>query len=291
MKLLKKELLIGRSPQCDLQITSDKKVSREHAKIVMDERGVSIHNLNPNNKTFVNQQEVNSLALVPGSEIQIGETQLFFQLEIYEPSPEQMQQSIHAASGGIPERNISSNSEEQEKKKRFYMIVGAVALLFVALMSMDNEEKVDNYEFRDAESIEEEITEVYKRKQDLEAEYYSSGKNSEQYIKAKANYMQGMREYRARNYTRAISYFRASLSFFPGDPLAERYLAQAQRKLEEEIQYYLGRANSLKEKAKYKQAMSHYRHVLTLINDKEDISYKEALVLYKECELRLKGDF
>ena len=269
MKLLKKELLIGRSPQCDLQITSDKKVSREHAKIVMDERGVSIHNLNPNNKTLVNHQEVNSLALVPGSEIQIGDTLLFFQLEIYEPSPEQHE--MHAAIGGIPDQNISSNSEEAEKKKRFYMIVGAVAVLFVVLMSMDEEEKVDPYEFRDAQSIEEEITEVYKRKQDLEAEYYSSGKNSEQYIKAKANYTQGMREYRARNYTRAISYFRASLSFFPGDPLAERYLAQAQRKLEEEIQYYLGRANTLKEKAKYRQAMSHYRHVLTLINDKEDI--------------------
>lgn len=244
--------------------------------------------MNPRNKTYVNGQEIQSYALTPGSEIQIGDTSIFFQLEIYEAA---RPQSLSSNYNSYEAAN-SGTDLETEKKKRFYMIVSIALVLFIGLMLMDTDkEEGDSYEFRNEDSIAEEITQSAKRKQEIESQYYSSGKDTEQYLKAKSNYLQGMREYRERNFNLAISLFSAALSFYPQHELAQRYLNQSRRKLNEEIQYTLGLANSLKDKAQYRRAISQYKHVLVLISDKSNISYKEAKALLEECELRLKGGF
>lgn len=280
-------LLIGRESHCDLRL-SDKKCSREHARIEVNAKGIFITNLNPKNKTWVNGQEIDTYALTPGSEIQIGETVLFFQLEIYEPQ-KPVQPNLNARAN----RNSSAFAEEEAaKKKRFYIIVAIVFAAIGALLLSDNKAvEEEAYEFRNEESIAEEISETFKRKQEIESEYYSSGKDTPQYLKAQSNYQRGMREYRERNYNRAISYFSAALSFYPNHELAKRYLTQARRKLDEEVQYTLSMANSLKEKSQYRKAISYYKHVMILINDKDNISYKEAKALLEECQLRLKGGF
>ncbi|MEE6251195.1 MAG: FHA domain-containing protein [Bdellovibrionota bacterium] len=282
IKLLKPRIVIGRNPNCDL-VLNDNRCSRKHAAILLEENGVFVENLNPKNKTYIHGQEIQKFALIPGTEIQCGDTSLFFQLEIFE-TPAPKLQSVGKASK-------SKNTAQSQGIKPFHIILGLVIAAFAGLLLMD-EEKVDNdIQFRNEESIAEEITETFKRKQELETQYYSSGKDSRQYLEAEANYLRGFREYREANYNRAISYFSAALSLYPQHELADRYLKQAHRKREEEIQYTLGMANSLKEKAQYKKAISYYRHVMILVNDNSSLAYKEAQSLLEECQLKLKGGF
>lgn len=260
----------------------DNRCSRKHAEIVVDEQGVFLRNLNRKNKTFVNGQEIDRYALIPGTEIQIGDTRLFFQLEIFE-TPQYIQ---------APQSNdyqMSVPAAPPKSAKNFYIIVALIGLAFIGLMSLETEKLDDSIQFRNEESIAEEIAETFKRKQELETAYYSQGKDSKQYLEAEANYLRGFRDYREGNYNRAIAYFSAALSLYPQHELAERYLLQAKRKRDEEIQYSMSTANSLRDKAQYRQAMSHYRHVMVLINDTNDMIYKEAKALYDECQFKLKG--
>jgi diguanylate cyclase (GGDEF)-like protein len=55
--LNKRELLIGRSSECDIQI-DDRSVSRNHAKITVDPTGVILTDLNSANKTIVKETKL-----------------------------------------------------------------------------------------------------------------------------------------------------------------------------------------------------------------------------------------
>jgi len=81
-RLAAEATLIGRSPECKVQLSSDDAVSRHHARIVLrgdgyvvqdgDERGPST------NGTFVNGERVSEKALQDGDRLRIGKTELVF---------------------------------------------------------------------------------------------------------------------------------------------------------------------------------------------------------------------
>jgi hypothetical protein len=68
---------IGRSPECDVFL-DDVTVSRHHAQVVTDDRGVRIDDLGSLNGTYVNRQRIDTTQLVDGDEIQIGKYRLIF---------------------------------------------------------------------------------------------------------------------------------------------------------------------------------------------------------------------
>lgn len=72
-----REIVIGRSSDLDMVLVEDM-VSRKHAKIVTDEKGVSIQDLGSTNGTFVNDEPVRERTLDDGDRITIGETVLEF---------------------------------------------------------------------------------------------------------------------------------------------------------------------------------------------------------------------
>src|SRR4051812_6992327 len=66
-----REIVIGRSSDLDMVLVEDM-VSRKHAKIVTDERTVSIQDLGSTNGTFVNGEKVRKVELKDGDRILIG---------------------------------------------------------------------------------------------------------------------------------------------------------------------------------------------------------------------------
>jgi hypothetical protein len=66
-----REIVIGRSSDLDMVLVEDM-VSRKHAKIVTDEKGVSIQDLGSTNGTFVNGEKIRKLDLKDGDRILIG---------------------------------------------------------------------------------------------------------------------------------------------------------------------------------------------------------------------------
>lgn len=70
-------LTIGRSPHSDLFL-DDVTVSRHHARIVRDENGFLVEDLNSLNGTYVNRKRIERHALTDGDELQIGKFKLAF---------------------------------------------------------------------------------------------------------------------------------------------------------------------------------------------------------------------
>ncbi len=74
-------LTIGRSPHSDLFL-DDVTVSRHHARVIRDEIGYLIEDLNSLNGTYVNRKRIERHRMSDGDELQIGK----FKLAFLEPS-------------------------------------------------------------------------------------------------------------------------------------------------------------------------------------------------------------
>jgi hypothetical protein len=70
-------LTIGRSPHSDLFL-DDVTVSRHHARVLRDEGGFSVEDLNSLNGTYVNRKRIERHRLTDGDELQIGKFKLAF---------------------------------------------------------------------------------------------------------------------------------------------------------------------------------------------------------------------
>ena len=77
-------LTVGRSPHSDLFL-DDVTVSRHHARVIKDENGYLIEDLNSLNGTYVNRKRIERHRLSDGDELQIGK----FKLAFLEPSTEE----------------------------------------------------------------------------------------------------------------------------------------------------------------------------------------------------------
>jgi hypothetical protein len=70
-------LTIGRSPHSDLFL-DDVTVSRHHARVLRDEGGFWVEDLNSLNGTYVNRKRIERHRLFDGDELQIGKFKLAF---------------------------------------------------------------------------------------------------------------------------------------------------------------------------------------------------------------------
>lgn len=65
------QIVIGRKTDADIHLT-DRGISRSHAKLVRDEEGFSIFDLNSSQGTYVNGHEVEQQRLRHGDRIRLG---------------------------------------------------------------------------------------------------------------------------------------------------------------------------------------------------------------------------
>ncbi len=70
-------LTIGRSPHSDIFL-DDVTVSRHHARVIRDESGFLVEDLNSLNGTYVNRKRIERHRLSEGDELQIGKFKLAF---------------------------------------------------------------------------------------------------------------------------------------------------------------------------------------------------------------------
>ncbi len=102
------EISIGRSPKCDVKLT-DKRSSREHARIVKRDKGFYLVDLGSANGTNVNDVRVEGeIELNSGDRIQIGDTPFTFQ--VVQADYEQKKQEFIA----VPQHEVEPIAPIQE---------------------------------------------------------------------------------------------------------------------------------------------------------------------------------
>ena len=73
------EVILGRSPSCDIPL-EDSKVSRRHARIAIEEGTARVSDLGSRNGTIVNGEKIEAEAvLLPGDRVQVGDTTVLFE--------------------------------------------------------------------------------------------------------------------------------------------------------------------------------------------------------------------
>lgn len=78
----KKSILIGRSSKADLVLDRDKKISRNHAKIELNNAGIPIlFDLGSLSGSLLNGVKIEMEPLNPGDTIRFGETEISFQIK------------------------------------------------------------------------------------------------------------------------------------------------------------------------------------------------------------------
>ncbi len=77
---LVEDLIVGRSPSCQVVLADDSQVSRRHARFVCRDAQCLVEDLGSRNGTLLNgERVVGEMALAPGDRIQIGGTALVFE--------------------------------------------------------------------------------------------------------------------------------------------------------------------------------------------------------------------
>ena len=86
IELDEKELIMGRSPECDIQLRLDN-VSRKHARIVYLNEEYQIEDLESTNGVYVNGIRVARCLLRNHDQIEIGDFKILFNEEIIRERP------------------------------------------------------------------------------------------------------------------------------------------------------------------------------------------------------------
>jgi pSer/pThr/pTyr-binding forkhead associated (FHA) protein len=104
------EMAIGRSAACDIQVTSGL-VSRRHASLVVNDRGVFVTDLDSRNGVYVNgDRVVGTVALKLGDRLSIGdETLILYELD--EAGDERGQKTMSALPAARTERGSFSDED------------------------------------------------------------------------------------------------------------------------------------------------------------------------------------
>jgi len=315
---------IGRGPQNDVILAHDPKASRQHVELKVEAGFLRVKNLTDRNFILINGEKIDQKYIQVSSTLQIGDTILKINIETppptpaasasmpvvtassaqsgaalkvvprsnpapsaYTPPPPQAPPLGGAQTAYQPARNNSNGSS----RLRFYMMVlvigGAVAWF---LMDSEAKKKADaglRTEGDIVRAIEDSATAV----KELKKQQETGGQNSLQYRAAQEHYVKGFRDYRQRQYARAMQSFQAALSFYPAHELARKYLVQAQRKFEENVDSNMSLGRKYYQRQNYKLCQSSFANVMIMLKDASKPKYREAKQFYDECSLRLEGRF
>lgn len=325
MSFSKASVSIGRGPENDIVLSNDPRVSRQHAEI-KHRTGTEfiVVNLSQKNFIMVNNNMVQSEALVNQSVIQIGDTEIRFKVDVLVPAPtpvvvpsptpprpilQAMPPSGHLATqaptqpmaprgyqspppGSARRRSPRSSGASEGSKARFYGIIGILVLVGWFLVSPSKKKNAkDPNAIRTSTISMQDMVQAEKRSQELltiKKEKY----DSIQYQRAQENFIKGFRDFQQGQYARAYESFQVVLNLDPENQLAERYKNLSKIKFDEFVKFNMIQGNRYREKKNWRMCQSNYSNVIKMLSGrKDDPTFKEAKQFYDECTLNLEGRF
>lgn len=281
-KLTASRITLGRATENDIVI-QDPRCSRHQAVIELAPSGMYISDTSDHKGITVDGTVTKKTLLKNGSNIILGTTILRFDVRsattpiVSEPK--------------VPGVTLTPMAPKGARKQNFYIMVGAIALIFIWLLTSQTVLKKKSVDIRTETQIDEDIKNTAERTKAIEKALENRGVETPEYKQMQGLFQQGFRDYREGNYGRALSAFDSVLALKPDHELARRYRDLARRRLDELVQLTMLEAKRYMEQSKYQLARSAYQQVMILINDPRNKLYQEAQGNFKECELLLKGAF
>ncbi len=275
---------IGRSQENDI-VLDDSKVSRGHVLIEVKAGEFWIKDSGSKKGFFANGQHSLEHKLHLGDRIQIGDTVFLFgpkptALKLASPSTTAMA-SAAPRMNPAPTTQVPPRPPEKRQFIFLFFIFGAIFFVLAFFISGSSGTKKKAFPVNDERVIEEHVENIDKMNEAAQLEIIKKGKNTVQYNEAQSFYLQGFREFRESNFSRAIYNFETALTLYPEHLLAKRYVSRAKLKLNQEITAALERGERNFQAKRYKQAYGEYKAVLNLSGD---IKSKNAQLALKRIE-------
>ncbi len=288
--LIGNRVIMGRGDKVDIQIL-DVKSSREHAELKLRNGQYIVTDLGSQNGLIINDLKISQHVLSDGDKIIIGTTVLKFNKydikkkkelllieedngededeDNYEGDFEEEEEFEEEERARLDEKKKKKNALEKKgsnKKIIIVVIAGALAFLFM------EEEKPKK-------SSSPKSTKSKMRALSLD-ERLRSQENESSEVEKKMNAIihRGQREFRERNFFRAIRQFELALILSPNNGRASFYLERSKQRLDEEIEASFLKARREADGLKYRSSAVSYCSVVRLLQKfPDDERYRDAI--------------
>lgn len=264
-------IVMGRSEKADVRVM-DIKSSREHAEITRVNNEWVLTDLGSQNGIVVNDQKVTQSKLKEGDKIVIGQTVYKFgKLEVKAKKATREKEEVVEEAAPAGGRKVSA----------LLSLVIAVALAMIFLSeepAAPAKKRVEDTS--NVKDVSDEYLRLVQQKKVTE--------DKTQKLKLNTIFQRGLREYREKNYFRAINEFNLALILNPNDPLADFYLRKTKEELDKVIADHFVKGTRDEEGLHYQSALVSYCAVIRLLHDYEsDARYKTAEENIKNLEAKM----
>ena len=323
-QLLPPRVTIGRGGSNNIAL-NDQRVSRQAAVIEFTTEQIVITDLSGRESLMINGYTMKEASLTDGDLIRIGETELKFIVEALPLSPPlssplspsagmpvgQTKTNIirhdfgspvaaHPAAGPVSNLGPSNYdagfgsptpqserlaADERAGKIRFYVIVGVVVLIVAYVLSGETITGKKDQGLLTVEQIEKNIKDSETRQQAIEKRRFKNEEERTRFVEAQRHYLTGFRDYQKGQWGRAIRSFETAQAIDSKNELAGRYKRLAEKKRDEMINMLTLEGRQYREKSMYARCSAAFEKVLDESPNKQDVKYKAAEALKKECDL------
>lgn len=267
-----KRIVMGRSEKADIRVL-DIKSSREHAEITRVKEDWILTDLGSQNGVMVNDQKVSQIKLKEGDRIVIGQTVYkFAKVEVKEAKPK------------IETKDEETEEERPEGGKKTSALLSLIIVIAIGVMVMSDDPSEKIAKRATTKTAVKDVSDEYLRL----IQQRKQSEDKDQKIKLNTIFQRGLREYREKNYFRAINEFNLALILNPNDPLADFYLRKTKEDLDKVIAEHFIKGTRDEEGLHYQSALVSYCAVIRLLNDyTSDARYKSAEENIKNLEAKM----
>lgn len=267
-------VVLGRSETADIAVW-DQKSSREHCELVKHGDTYIMTDLDSQNGIIINDLKATQYRLKDGDKLIIGQTVFKYNiinvslpaiLDEEDDDDEVVESSSSEKEGETP--------EEAAAGKRKKLIIAGAVIVVVALFLGEDIERQEEENQRGGASSRRSFVLDNESRSGLDSRY---DMDPEVRSQTEAHIHRGLREYREKNYFRAIREFNLALVLSPNHPSTSYYLSKTKQRLDEEIEDHFDRARLEIEALKYSEAVISYCSILRLLQlNPNDQRYKDA---------------
>ena len=267
-------VVLGRSKTADIQIL-DPKSSREHAEIVLVGSKYVVTDLNSQNGVMINDLKVKQHELKTGDTVIIGKTVLKYSyINVSTPVVIDEDEDDEDDEEDFVDEEFEDDTKPKSKKggnkNRLVLYIAVLGVLAFVFLGDSGEQKAKKISQRtELSDVSEEFVNASKKKMSVQ--------DKETQKKLLMVLHNGLREYRERNYFRAIREFELALMLSPNNARASFYLNKTRQAMDDEIEKNFMKAKRDTNSLKYRGAVVSYCAIIKLLEGyPNDQRYKDA---------------